>query len=78
MTAIDELFSKGVPVAVCIWNEQQTTPAQAYIDAAKSKYPEGDAIISVTKNETLRNGDTLHNRTVIRYHFTGASSGRGY
>jgi hypothetical protein len=73
-TLIEEYFSQGKRVIVCIWHENQKVPAKLYVTAAKKRFPNGSVMIRVTKNSKLRNGDTFYGRTVIRYHFSGGAS----
>ena len=74
---IDEYFSRRENVVVCVWNEAQRIPAGVYVRSAVERYPLGDATILVTGDQTLFNGMKLDGRTVIRYHYTGGSSGGG-
>jgi len=69
---IDEYFAQGKAVAVCVWHENQKLPASVYIKSAQELFPLGDAVVIVTDNPTLCNGDDLEGRSVIRYHFTSS------
>ncbi len=65
--AIEKYFAEGKKVVVCIWNRSQRIPADNYIAVAKGRFPDGDAIIRLTRDANLRSGQTLKGRTVVRY-----------